>query len=402
MASIEQLKRTPLFAAHLDSGAKMVPFGGWEMPVVYTSILEEHAAVRERVGLFDVSHMGQVLVAGPNAEGVLNQLLTNDVRRAAAGHAQYTLMCNDRGGVIDDLIVYRLEPSVFLIVVNASNIDEDFTWLNSRASASAVFDNQSDATAMLALQGPQACRVLAEAGDIPHFHIARKKLFGKECWVARTGYTGEDGFEILCEAADAAPLWAELLKRGSQFGIRPCGLGARDTLRLEMCYPLHGSDITGDTTPMEAGLGKYVSFDKGEFVGRKVLVEQKEKGVSRKLIAFKMTEKSPPPRPHYPITIASGDARATRKIGEITSGTQSPTLGIGIGMGYVDANAAGLGSVIGIEIRGRTHAATIEKKPLLKRNPMNIPKNLKYAKTHEWVSRRRETRGGGHHGSRAA
>jgi aminomethyltransferase len=361
MASIEQLKRTPLYAAHLEWGAKMVPFGGWEMPVAYSSIIDEHTAVRECVGLFDVSHMGEVLLAGPNAETALNHLLTNDVRKIAVGQAQYALMCNEHGGVIDDLIVYRVEPSVYLIVVNASNIEKVFSWMNSQASASAVLENESDKTAMLALQGPNATRLLADSTDISYFHITRKSVFGRKCRVARTGYTGEDGFEILCDAADGVAFWTELLRRGAECGIKPCGLGARDTLRLEMCYPLNGSDMNEDTTPLEAGLGRFVALDKGDFIGRDALLGQKENGIERKLIAFKMAEKSPPPRQHYPIV---SDAR---RIGEVTSGAQSPTLGIGIGMGYVEADAAVIGTKIGIEIRGRKYAATIEKKPLLKR-----------------------------------
>lgn len=368
MASTEQLKRTPLYAAHLEWGAKMVPFGGWEMPVVYSSIVEEHTAVRERVGLFDISHMGEVLVAGPNAEPVLNHLLTNDARKIAVGQAQYTLMCNERGGVIDDLIVYRVESSMYLIVVNASNIEKDFTWINTQANASVVMENESDEMAMLALQGPNALNLLTDAADVPHFHIARKNVFGTKCWVARTGYTGEDGFEILCDASEAVGFWTELLRRGREFGIKPCGLGARDTLRLEMCYPLHGNDITEETTPIEAGLARFVAFDKPMFVGRDTLLEQKENGVTRKLIAFKMAEKSPPPRPHYGMTTADSDAGAAKKVGTVTSGTQSPTLGIGIGMGYVEAGAAAIGAKIGIEVRGKTYAATIERKPLLKRN----------------------------------
>jgi aminomethyltransferase len=363
MASIEQLKRTPLYAAHLEWGAKMVAFGGWQMPVVYSSILEEHAAVRERVGLFDISHMGEVLVAGPKAEAVLNHLLTNDVRKAWVGQAQYTLLCNEQGGVIDDLIVYRFESSVYLLIVNASNIEKDFSWMNAQASASVVLENESDKMAMLAVQGPNATKLLADSADIPHFHIARKSVFGRKCWVAHTGYTGEDGFEILCDACDVTDLWSESLRRGAEFGIKPCGLGARDTLRLEMCYPLHGNEMNKETTPLEADLGKFVAFDKGDFIGRAALAEQQEKGVTRKLVAFKMTEKSPPPRTHYPIMAAGADSR----VGEVTSGTQSPTLGIGIGMGYVKTEAAAIGSKIGIEIRGKTYAATIEKKPLLKR-----------------------------------
>jgi aminomethyltransferase len=361
MDSTGTLRRTPLYAAHLEWGAKMVPFGGWEMPVQYTGILEEHAAVRERVGLFDISHMGEILVAGPSSEEALNHLFTNDVRKIELGQAQYTLMCNEHGGVIDDLIVYRVEPTVFLLVVNASNIENDFVWMSSQASSSVVLDNLSEKYAALALQGPNATKLLADAAAIEHFHIGQQSVFGKECWVARTGYTGEDGFELLCDPKDAPELWSELLKRGREFGIRPCGLGARDTLRLEMCYPLHGNDITEETTPIEAGLGKYVSFDKGEFIGRPVLAEQKEKGVSRKLVAFKMTGKSPPPRPHYAI-IKDG-----KRVGEVTSGTQSPSLGVGIGMGYVESAAAQAGTPIEIEIRAKTYRTAIEKKPLLKR-----------------------------------
>lgn len=361
MASTEISKHTPLYTAHLEWGAKMVSFGGWEMPVLYTSILEEHNAVREHAGLFDVSHMGEVLVAGPHAEAVLNHLLTNDVRKLPVGQAQYTLMCNEHGGVIDDLIVYRIEPTVYLLVINAANIERDFAWMNARANASVVLENESDRTAMLALQGPKAVNVLPECSSIPHFHITQQHVAGKQCQVARTGYTGEDGFEILCATANAVVLWTELLSRGKEFGIKPCGLGARDSLRLEMCYPLNGSDMNEETTPLEAGLDKFVCFDKEEFIGRTALAEQKQNGVSKKLAAFKMTGKTPPPRPHYPILAQDS------KVGEVTSGVQSPTMGIGIGMGYVELGASATGSKIEIEIRERKHPAVIEKKPLLKR-----------------------------------
>jgi aminomethyltransferase len=361
MNGTELLKRTPLYAAHLEWGAKMVPFGGWEMPVQYSGILEEHAAVRERVGLFDISHMGELLVAGPNAERALNDLFTNDVSKITVGQAQYTLMCNDLGGIIDDLIVYRLEPSVYLVIVNAGNIENDFVWMNTHATVSAVIENLSDRFAGLALQGPAANKFFDFSAALPHFHIQRQEVFGKECWVGRTGYTGEDGFEIFCEATDAPHLWRMLLDWGEQFGIKPCGLGARDTLRLEMCYPLHGNDITDETSPIEAGLAKFVAFDKKSFVGQDILVEQKESGVHRKLTAFKMTETSPPPRSHYAILVGG------RKVGEVTSGTQSPTLGMGIGMGYVEAAEAKAGAAIEIEIRNRRFPAVIEKKPILKR-----------------------------------
>ncbi len=351
MTASASLRQTPLHALHVAAGAKMVPFGGWEMPVYYSSIIEEHHAVRHHAGLFDISHMGEFIVAGPAAEATLNRLLTNDLRRLALGQAQYTLLCNERGGIIDDLIIYRLEPDQFLLIVNASNIAADLAWIQRHIPV----ENQSDQTAAVALQGPEAAKRLGI--DLPHFHIGRFRLFGIECRVARTGYTGEDGFEILCSNADAARLWSELLARGA----KPCGLGARDTLRLEMCYPLHGHDITETTTPLEAGLGRFVALDKGEFVGRDVLLAQKQKGVSRRLVAFKMVEKSPPPRQHYRL-LANG-----RAIGEVTSGAPSPSLGIGIGMGYVESGMAATGTTIEVDIRGKPFAAVIETKPLWKK-----------------------------------
>jgi len=346
------LQQTPLHAAHVALGAKMVPFGGWDMPVQYTGILNEHLAVRQHVGLFDISHMGEFVVAGPTAAAALNRLFTNDVRKVAVGQAQYTLMCNAAGGILDDLILYRVEPSVFLLIVNAGNIATDFAWIGQHA----VVSNQSAQTAALALQGPHA-RQLLDPGLAP-FHVARQPVFGKTCWVARTGYTGEDGYEILCDNTDADFLWTELLKRGAQ----PCGLGARDTLRLEAGLPLHGHDITDTTTPVEAGLSRFISFDKGDFIGRDVLLQHRDHGPARKLVAFRMTAaKCPPPRQHYPILDGG------RKIGEVTSGTQSPTLGYGIGLGYVEAGSAAVETKIEIAVRGKLFPASIAKKPLYKR-----------------------------------
>jgi len=364
MHSTARLKRTPLYATQIECGAKMVSFGGWEMPVCFSGIVDEHTAVRERVGLFDISHMGELLVAGPNAEAVLNELLTNDLGKTSVGQGQYTLLGNDAGGIVDDLIAYHVEPSVFLLVVNAANVEKDFTWMNVRAAKSVVLENLSDKMAVFALQGPAAAKALPEAGEIPHFGIARLGILGARCWVARTGYTGEDGFEIACDASDAPMLWSKLLERGRPFGIQPCGLGARDTLRLEMCYPLHGNDITEETTPLEAGLDKFVAFDKGDFIGRAALADQKRAGVKRKLVAFKMTEKSPPPRPHYPVMVGGRGPRVTKNVGAITSGTQSPSLRVGIGLGYVETGVAEAGTAIEIEIRGKRFPAVIEKKPL--------------------------------------
>jgi aminomethyltransferase len=350
MEASTPLKRTPLYAAHVRCGGKIVPFAGWEMPVQYTGILEEHNVVRQHAGLFDISHMGEIYVSGTGAEAFLNRLLTNDLRKAATGQAQYTLLCNERGGIIDDLIAYRLAPEQFLLVINASHIPRDFAWIKNHAPAGTTLDNASDRTAAVALQGPASAQLLPEGAALATYHFQQTKIAGHDCILARTGYTGEDGFELIFDAGDAEFFWNELLRRGA----KPCGLGARDTLRLEMCYPLHGNDLTEDTTPIEAVLGKFISLEKGDFIGRSALALP----AARKLIAFKMTGKTPPPRPHYPI-LAGG-----RRVGEITSGTQSPTLGTGIGMGYVEIGVTG---TIEIEIRGKHFPATIEKKPLLRK-----------------------------------
>jgi len=359
----EQLQRTPLHAAHVALGAKLMPFGGWEMPVYYSSIVEEHHAVRQRVGLFDVSHMGELIVSGPDAEAFLNRTLTNDVSKSTAGRAQYTFLCNEQGGIRDDLVLYWLEPMRFLLLVNASNVEKDFAWLRERASGAVRVENYHREIATVSLQGPFAAKLVPHAAaTLGIFHIAPFGVCGVRCWVARTGYTGEDGFELLCAISDVMRLWNELLAHGAPLGIQPCGLGARDTLRLEMCYPLHGQDITDATTPLEAGLGRFVALDKPEFIGRDALLAQKARGLTRKLVPFKMTEKAPPPRSHYPL-LAEG-----RRVGEITSGAPSPSLGIGIGMGYVEADMAVPGTQLGVDIRGRTFAAVIETKPLWKKN----------------------------------
>ncbi|MDW7979966.1 MAG: glycine cleavage system aminomethyltransferase GcvT, partial [Verrucomicrobiales bacterium] len=269
-------RRTPLYAAHRALGATMTEFAGWEMPLQYTGVVAEHMAVRRAVGLFDVSHMGVLLAAGPNAESVLNLLLTNDVARLHPGHAQYTLICNEHGGVVDDLVLYRIEPSVFMLVVNAANTQKDFDWIAAHADKPVVLQNVSAQTAGLALQGPRAPDVLPEAAALDRFAVGRFQIAGCACWVARTGYTGEDGFELFCSAGDAEKLWSALLERGSPFGIVPAGLGARDSLRLEMCYPLYGHELDEQTTPLEAGLSRFVAFDKGEFTGRSRLVAQRQ------------------------------------------------------------------------------------------------------------------------------
>jgi aminomethyltransferase len=326
------------------------------MPLFYRSILEEHQAVRQRVGLFDISHMGEFFVRDAAA---LNRVLTNDLERLAVGRGQYSLMCHPDGGVLDDLIVYRVEADRYLLVVNAANTETDRQWL--RQQGVEVEDVSAD-TAAMALQGPWAARLWERAAGLPAFGIEAESVSGLSCWVARTGYTGEDGFEILCPAAAAELLWEELLQRGAALGIEPCGLGARDTLRLEACLPLHGQDLTLQTTPLEAGLGRFVAWDKGDFVGREALADQRKKGVARVRVAFKMTGgNAPPPRPGY--RLWGGDVA----VGTVTSGGLSPTLGVGIGMGYVATDWARPGQTVEVEIRGRRYGARVENKPLYQR-----------------------------------
>jgi aminomethyltransferase len=369
------LKRTSLFAAHQQLGAKLIDFGGWEMPVQYTSITEEHLAVRNAAGIFDISHMGEVTVSGAGAAEFLNRILTNDIRRLAPGQGQYTLMCNERGGAIDDLYAYQLAADFYFLVINASRIDADVTWLKAQAAQFTGELKLTDAShnySAIAVQGPcvkefinavipgassSAMRVAAVTG-LQKNQIGGINFENHGVLVSRTGYTGEDGFEIIGSDESIRHLWGKILLAGAPFGIKPCGLGARDTLRTEVCYPLYGHELDEDTTPIEAGVGFFVSLDKGDFNGRAALAEQKTNGVRKKLVAFKMAGKSAPPRPHYPIW-ANGE-----RAGIVTSGTQSPSLNAGIGMGYVPPEFAKAGATIEIEIRGKRFAAVVEKKPV--------------------------------------
>ncbi len=373
------LKRTCLFSAHQKLGAKLIDFGGWEMPVQYTSITDEHLAVRKAAGIFDISHMGEVTVSGAGALEFLNRTLTNDMRKLAPGQGQYTLMCNEHGGVIDDLYAYRLSADAFFLIINASRIGDDVAWLQAQAAKfSGGQLNLTDAShhyAAIAVQGPKvrgfidACIPGPSESVAPIAavsHLKKNELAGfsfGSCnlLVACTGYTGEDGFEILGPEAAAQKVWDKLLAVGAAAGIKPCGLGARDTLRTEVCYPLYGHELDEHTTPIEAGLGFFVALDKGEFNGRAALAAQKSGGVKKKLVAFKMTDKSAPPRPHYPIWVNGVNA------GMVTSGTQSPSLNLGIGLGYVPPESARAGTPIEIEIRDKRCAAVVVPKPIYQR-----------------------------------
>jgi aminomethyltransferase len=363
VAGMAALLRTALYPEHVRLNAKMVPFGGWEMPVYYSSIVSEHQAVRNAVGIFDISHMGEIEVSGPEAESWLNQLLTNNLTRLAVGEGQYTLMLNDQGGVIDDLIAYRLEQNHYFLVVNASKIEEDFLWLGAHRSGEVTLLNRSDHFAAVAVQGPRSADLFGPIGGLPERNrIQAYRLGSVQVVIGRTGYTGEDGFEAFFPAESASPIWNRFLELGQPWQILPCGLGARDTLRLEACYPLNGADLSPQRTPIEAGLGFFVDLTKEEFIGRETLLKQKSEGVTERLCAIRLAPRSAPPRAHYPVT--AGD----QQIGELTSGSQSPTLGTGIGLGYLKSAYAKPGQPVEVEVRGRKFPATVEKKPLYKRS----------------------------------
>ena len=377
------LRRTPLYTAHQKAGGKLIEFGGWEMPVQYSSIVDEHLAVRRAAGLFDISHMGEVEVRGPQAETFLNQLLTNDVRKLAVGQGQYTLMCNERGGAVDDLYVYRLGAEEFFLIVNASRVTEDFAWMQKAAASSKVnveLHDRSEIYGAVALQGPKsrafidACFPVTATGGSA---VTRPSQLVKNSigifesaeagrlLIASTGYSGEDGFEIVAAADKIEAVWNQILAVGHAHCCQPAGLGARDTLRTEMCYPLYGHELDENTTPIEAGLGFFVSFEKGDFIGRAPLLDQKTQGPSRRCVAFRMGEKTAPPRPQYPILDPNAGSQS---VGVVVSGTQSPSLNCGIGMGYVPAAIATPGTAIEIEVRGRKWPATVVKKPIWRRS----------------------------------
>ena len=349
----------------------MISFGEWLMPVHYTSIVEEHQAVRKNVGIFDISHMGQFIVSGVGSGAWLNTMLTNNIDKLEIGQGQYTFLLNKQGGIIDDLIAYRVGPTEFLLVVNAARVDEDFNWLVGHGPDAVEITNRSPYFAGVAIQGSRVVDLFHDlSGEVaspartelpPRNHIADFTIEGMAVTIARTGYTGEDGVEVFFRAEDAVKFWNLVLERGHKFGIKPCGLGARDTLRLEMCYPLNGSDLSLDRNPIEAGLGFFVDLTKPNFIGRDVLVKTKENGPREKLVPFKMKDKGPPPRPHY------GVFENGQRIGEVTSGTLSPSLNWGVGMAYVSAPHAKIGNKIEIEIRGQKFPAIIEKKPLYKK-----------------------------------
>jgi aminomethyltransferase len=361
------LKRTPLYQAHTSIGARMVDFAGWEMPVQYSGHIPEHTAVREAAGLFDVSHMGEIEIRGADALALVQLISTNDASKLQDNQVQYSTMTDETGGVLDDLLVYRLNADYFLLIVNAGGTDSDFEWIKERGGGLNVeVDNTSPAFALLALQGPRAERILQELSDhmldrIPYYWSQRVSVDGVDCRVSRTGYTGEDGFEILCRASDARHLWNRLLVTGSDRGLIPCGLAARNTLRLEAAYRLYGHDMDLTTTPLEAGLGWVVKLAKGNFIGRDALLKQKEEGLKRKLAGFEVLDRAPA-RDGYPVAIGG------QQVGTVTSGSPSPTLRKNIGLAYVPIEHAATGTELFIVIRGRNVPARIVETPFYKRD----------------------------------
>ena len=363
------MKRTPLYPAHVVHGARLVEFGGWEMPVWYEGIQAEHEAVRTKVGLFDVSHMGEFIVYGHAAEAGLQRLLTNDLSELQIAEAQYTLLPNESGGTVDDLLVYRLAADVFLLVVNASNIEKDREWIESHLPSGAKLDDHSDAKSLIAIQGPMAPAVLSELTRIPiwnmeYYHFARGTVADCEALVSRTGYTGEDGFEVMVDNEDALDVWEALMAAGESSGIRPAGLGARDSLRLESSMALYGHELDDETSAIEAGLKRFVELEKpgleGETIGGERFRREIEEGAAKKLVGLEITGRGIA-RQGYPI-LADGEA-----VGVVTSGTSSPTLDKTIALGYVPPAHGKLGTELSVEVRGRQVAATVVRRPFYRR-----------------------------------
>lgn len=360
-----ELKRTPLYNAHLAAGAKMIDFGGWLMPVQYEGILKEHQAVRSAAGLFDVSHMGELRILGPGARDLIQNLITNDVSRLKPGCALYSPMCNPQGGTIDDLLVYQLEEDQYLLVVNASNIEKDYNWVKSQAPAGVSIEDVSEKTCQLALQGPTAQSILqkitaVDLAEIKYFCFVYGRVEGVECLISRTGYTGEDGFELYFPAEHAEVLWQAILRCGQSEGIQPVGLGARDTLRFEACLALYGHELTDEISPLMAGLGWTVKFNKPEFIGREALLKQKEAGPSHRLVALEMIDRGIP-RQGYPLY------KEGQEVGWITSGSFAPTLNKNLGLAYVAAQWAAADGTLDVMVRNKPLQARIVPKPFYKR-----------------------------------
>lgn len=369
----QELKRTPLYHCHHELGARFTGFGGWEMPVQYSGLVDEHLTVRNHVGLFDVSHMGELMVTGPNALKALQYWTSNDVAKLVPGKAQYSLLLNPSGGVVDDIIVYQLAQDEYLLCVNAANTDKDFSWLQRNNIHHAELEDHSSKWAQIAVQGPKAAKLLSllfpgravDLASFPAFTVNQWQIGGKlnlPVLVARTGYTGEDGFEIFCPATAGASLWKELLLLGEPLGVKPAGLGARDTLRLEACFPLHGHELRDDLSALSSGLGWVIKFNKGDFLGREALFKQQNLGLKQKLVGLLVCE---------PGIIREGTKifdLEEKVIGSVSSGTKPPTLNKAIGLGFVPVGFSEVGTKLRCEVRGRKLQVEVIKLPFYKRN----------------------------------
>jgi aminomethyltransferase len=358
-------KRTPLFPLHKELGGKLVDFAGWEMPVEFSGVVDEHLTVRQKAGLFDVSHMGEFVLEGSSAEPLLQSLTPNDVSRLVLGQAQYSALTTERGTFVDDLLVYRTGDQRYLVVVNAANIDKDYAWIDSRNREGVELRNRSDDYALLALQGPEAVAILKPLTDVDldamkYYRFSEGRVLGESATVSRTGYTGEDGFEIMVEASKGERVARELLERGASRSLKPIGLAARDTLRLEAKMALYGNDIDDEHTVLEADLGWIVKWQKGDFLGREALARQKEQGIPRKLVGFEMVDRGIA-RHGYPVFVKGEPS------GIVTSGTFAPYLKKNIGLAYLPAESSGEGSELEVEIRGRRAKAVVVPTPFYKR-----------------------------------
>ena len=362
---------TPILEAHKELGGRIVEFAGFLMPIQYSGVMDEHHAVRTAAGLFDVSHMGQVEFRGPGAIAAVHRLMTNDVEGLTNGQVLYTPICYEDGGIVDDCLVYRLADDHALVVVNASNVAKDYQWFVEQTGDRCEVDNTSASWALIAIQGPRACEILSSvAGEdvtrIPSFSVKDLQVGGITCSASRTGYTGEDGFEIGCAAAEGLSLWQTLMEAGLPHGIKPCGLGARDTLRLEAKLPLYGNDIDATTTPLEAGLKWTVKFKAGDFIGRDALVAQRKAKIQRKLVCLEMRSRGIARHGHK-LHLPDGDSLG-QEVGFVTSGTKSPTLGRAIALGYVPRTHFKAGSRLLVEVRGKAVEAEVVKGPFYKRS----------------------------------
>ena len=366
MATAPALRKTPLYEIHKASDARMVEFAGWEMPVQYSGVIEEHVAVRSAAGLFDVSHMGEIIIHGAGALAAVQRLTANDASRLADGQAQYSALTTDSGAPVDDVLVYRLGPDRYLLCVNAANDEKDLQWIRAHLLPGAEVDHASDRYALMALQGPVSESILSQLTRSPlarlaTFHFVAGEVAGRKAMISRTGYTGEDGFEIYCDPRDAAAIWAALIERGSPQGLVPAGLAARDTLRLEACLPLYGNDIDESTSLLEAGLGFIVKLDKGDFIGREALARQKREGLKRRLSGFEMVDRGVP-RHGYPVSLDGVPA------GSVTSGTYGPYVRRNIGLAYLPIDRTGEGAELDIVIRARPLRARVVRTPFYKRS----------------------------------